>query len=275
MNKDRLPAATGAETTTADERIYWRSVDEHARLSAAGSSALAEQQAAAQQAQSDEFAPGAAELELDPVARRDFLGVMGASFALAGVSLSGCVRKPKENILPYTRRPEELIPGKPRLFATAAQLTGSVIGLLVESQDGRPTKIEGNPAHPNSLGATDIFAQAAVLDLYSPDRLKRPRMGTRDVSLSELDAALSAQLAALRAKQGDGLALLLPQIDSPTLHKLVAEIRHALPHARFFRMIWPASAKPRPVRPWSEPRGFGQSTTCSVPTASSRWMQTF
>src|SRR5262249_7100204 len=116
----------------------------------------------------------------DPVSRRRFLQLMGASLALAG--LSGCsAQPPVGKILPYVRQPEELVPGKPLFFATAMTLGGLATGLLVESHEGRPTKVEGNPNHPASLGATDAFAQASVLGLYDPDRspavtyLGRPR----------------------------------------------------------------------------------------------------
>jgi molybdopterin-containing oxidoreductase family iron-sulfur binding subunit len=114
-----------------------------------------------------EFPQNASEW-LDPVGRRGFLKLMGASLALAGVS--ACTRQPEEAIVPYVRQPEELVPGKPLFYATAMPFAGSGVGLLVESHEGRPTKIEGNPEHPSSLGATDVFAQAAVLGLYDPDR---------------------------------------------------------------------------------------------------------
>src|SRR6266545_7483620 len=95
--------------------------------------------------------------------RRDLLKFMGASLALAGVT--ACTRQPDEAIVPYVRQPEEIVPGKPLFFATAMPFAGSGVGLLVESHEGRPTKIEGNPDHPSSLGATDLFAQAAILGL--------------------------------------------------------------------------------------------------------------
>ena len=100
--------------------------------------------------------------------RRTFLKLMGASLALAG--LSGCSYQPPESIVPYVRQPEEMVPGKALFFATAMPFAGGATGLLVRSNMGRPTKIEGNPDHPASLGATDVWAQAAVLDLYDPDR---------------------------------------------------------------------------------------------------------
>src|SRR6187455_3394759 len=114
-----------------------------------------------------EFPQNASEW-LDPVGRRGFLKLMSASLALAGVS--ACTRQPTEELVPYVRQPEELVPGKPLFFATAMPFAGSAIGLLVESHEGRPTKIEGNPDHPSSQGATDIFAQASILGLYDPDR---------------------------------------------------------------------------------------------------------
>src|SRR5580765_6167974 len=112
--------------------------------------------------------PSQIETVTDPIARRRFLKLMGASLALGG--FTACTRQPPEKIVPYVRQPEELVPGRPVFFATAMPLGGVATGLLVESHEGRPTKIEGNPLHPGSLGATDVFAQAAVLGLYDPDR---------------------------------------------------------------------------------------------------------
>ena len=114
-----------------------------------------------------EFPANASEWN-DPVGRRGFLKLMSASLALAGVT--ACTVQPDELIVPYVRQPEEIVPGKPLFFATAASLGGVATGLLVESHEGRPTKIEGNPDHPASLGGTDLFAQASILSLYDPDR---------------------------------------------------------------------------------------------------------
>src|SRR5215470_14028155 len=105
---------------------------------------------------------------LDPVSRRNFLKLAGASMALAG--LAGCTKQPVEQILPYVRQPEELVPGKPIYYATAMPFAGYALPLLVETHEYRPTKIEGNKDHACSLGATDLFAQASILDLYDPDR---------------------------------------------------------------------------------------------------------
>jgi len=108
---------------------------------------------------------------IDPASRRSFLKLMAASLGLVGVGLSGCIRQPDEKIVPYVRQPEDFIPGKPQYYATCMTLGGYAAGLLVESHLGRPTKIEGNPEHPASLGATDVFAQASILSLYGPVRL--------------------------------------------------------------------------------------------------------
>src|SRR5881628_838717 len=114
--------------------------------------------------------PHAAEEWNDPVERRTFLKLMGASLALAG--LSGCVIQPPEKVIPYVKQPEEEVPGKGLFFATAYSLSGIATPLLVRSNEGRPTKVEGNPDHPSNPGgtATDIFSQASILTLYDPDR---------------------------------------------------------------------------------------------------------
>jgi len=105
--------------------------------------------------------PSEVEAITDPTTRRSFMKLMGASLALAGVT--ACTTQPEEAIVPYVRQPEDLVPGKPMLYATAMTTGGVATGLLVESHEGRPTKIEGNPLHPSSLGAADVFAQAAIL----------------------------------------------------------------------------------------------------------------
>src|SRR5262245_7332390 len=116
-----------------------------------------------------EFPRVAAHLPDEKPNRRRFLQLMAASLGLAG--LAGC-RRPVMEILPYDRRPEDIVPGLPTFFATAIPRSGGGFPVLVESHEGRPTKIEGNPKHPQSLGKTDLFAQASILDLYDPDRSK-------------------------------------------------------------------------------------------------------
>ena len=121
-----------------------------------------------------EFAPGAGELVVrGQASRRKFMGILGASTALAGLS-SGCIRKPVEHIFPYAKRPEDSLPGKALYYATSLQIGATVHGLLVETHEGRPTKVEGNPSHPANRGKTDAFAQATILGLYDPERSREP-----------------------------------------------------------------------------------------------------
>src|SRR5436309_1203261 len=175
--------------------------------------------------------PSEVEAITDPVARRQFLKLMGASMALAGVT--ACTRQPLEKIVPYVRQPEELIPGRPLFFATAMPLGGSAIGLLVESHEGRPTKIEGNPLHPSSLGAADVFAQAAILGLYDPDR-SQTLTNVGDIRpWSAFLGAIRAALTAQAPLQGAGLRILTESVNSPTLAAQIREVLARYPSARW------------------------------------------
>ncbi|MFH2008042.1 MAG: 4Fe-4S dicluster domain-containing protein [bacterium] len=175
--------------------------------------------------------------------RRTFLTLMGASLAMAGAGASGCIRKPVEKILPFNNRPEYLVPGNPLQFATALYTGGGVLGLLVESQEGRPTKVEGNPNHPMSNpdrldhhGRTNAWAQSSVLDLYDPDRSDTVRRGRRKASWTDFDAFATAHFGALRSAGGAGLAVLTEATPSPTLWSMLAELREStqLPKLRLF-----------------------------------------
>jgi molybdopterin-containing oxidoreductase family iron-sulfur binding subunit len=150
------------------------------------------------------------------LSRRRFLLLMGASLGLAG--LSGCrVQPPVGRILPYDRQPEELTPGKPLFFATAMTLGGIATGLLVESHEGRPTKVEGNPRHPASHGATDVFAQASILGLYDPERSQSVTYRGRPRTWDDAVLAIRKALAEQRKSEGTGLRILTETITSPTL----------------------------------------------------------
>jgi MoCo/4Fe-4S cofactor protein with predicted Tat translocation signal len=177
-----------------------------------------------------EFPQGASQW-LDPVGRRQFLQLMSASIALAG--LSGCTRQPRETIVPYVKQPEELVLGKPLFFATATTLRGYANGVLVESHEGRPTKIEGNPDHPASLGATDIWGQASVLDLYDPDRMQALKRADRIRPWSAFRETVKGMIEAQRANKGARLRILTETVTSPTLARQLREALKQFPEAKW------------------------------------------
>lgn len=164
----------------------------------------------------------------DSRARRNFLRVMAASAALAG---SACSGPPKETIVPYVHMPEGMVPGRPLFYATALTRHGYGTGVLVESNMGRPTKIEGNPRHPASLGATHPFDQAAVLQLWDPDRSQAPCRGAAMSTWQAFDAALAVQRTQWRDSEGQGLRLLTGNVGSPTLAAQIARWLERYPKA--------------------------------------------
>ena len=155
---------------------------------------------------------------------------MAAPLALAG--LTGCSSAPPENIVPYVNAPESLVPGRPLFFATAMQTPGYGVGLLVESREGRPIKIEGNPDHPASLGATDIFAQASLLALYDPDRTQTVTSVGLISTWDSFVTAIRPRLGALRST-GERLRLLTETVVSPTTAALIRAVLAAYPGARW------------------------------------------
>ena len=189
-------------------REYWRSLEELSRSDEFD------------QFFEQEFPRQAAPLA-NGVDRRDFLKLMGASVALGG--LAAC-NAPAEKIVPYVRQPENLIPGKPIFFASAMPLSGYATGVLVESHMYRPTKIEGNPDHPSSLGASDAFMQASILGLYDPDRSQVVRRVGEIATWSDFLVALQPVLKSATTN-GAGLRLLTQTLTSPTLG---AQIQQAL-----------------------------------------------
>ncbi len=202
----------------------------------------------------NEFMPGAADAdELSGDAspsRRTFLKVMGASMAMAG--LTGC-RRPTEEILPYARKPEEVVPGLPNFYATAMPFAGAVQALLVESYEGRPTKIEGNPEHPVSLGKSGVFAQASILNLYDPDR---SRTVYHDGAASTWDAFVSA----VQGMDVDGasVAVIAEPSSSTTLSGVRQQFEQRFPGAQWVELhpngddvvaLGTQAAFGRPLRP--------------------------
>jgi MoCo/4Fe-4S cofactor protein with predicted Tat translocation signal len=170
---------------------------------------------------------------LESVSRRDFLRLLGASLALAGLNACGRAAPTGEKIVPYVSQPEEMVIGKPLFFATAFPMSGIGTGILVESHEGRPTKIEGNPNHPASLGATDAFAQASILSLYDPDRSQvvsnAGRISTWDAFLTALNDGLEEQ----RRSGGAGLRVLTETVTSPTLASQLRQLLTKFPRAKW------------------------------------------
>src|SRR6185312_1837486 len=166
------------------------------------------------------------------VDRRSLLKVMAASLAMAGAA--ACTKQPKELIVPYVRQPENVIPGIPLFYATAMSVGGYARGLLVESHLNRPTKVEGNPDHPASLGSTTIFEQASVLSLYDPDRSESVlREGRMDV-WGKFAGALSTEAQELGLRKGEGLAILTGVVTSPTLISQMEALRTQWPKAKWY-----------------------------------------
>ena len=177
-----------------------------------------------------EFPRAAAEWD-ESVDRRDFLKLMGASMALAG--MAGCERAPEQHIVPYVKQPDGLILGRPQQYATVMPFGADAIGILVESHEGRPTKIEGNPDHPSSLGKTDAFAQAAILDLYDPDRAKAPTFAG-DIRTWERFQSSAADLAtSQKAVNGAGMRILTGTITSPVLAAQIEYVLKLFPQAKW------------------------------------------
>jgi molybdopterin-containing oxidoreductase family iron-sulfur binding subunit len=174
---------------------------------------------------------GDPDIEKASVSRRDLLKLMAASAAFAG--LAGCTKLPTQRIVPYVKQPEEIVPWKPLFYATAMTMGGVARGLLVESQMGRPTKIEGNPDHPASLGATTVFEQAALLTLYDPDRAQavtnEGRIATWDLFLAALRRARDNH----RSGKGAGLSILTETTTSLTLGSQIQSLLAEFPQAKW------------------------------------------
>jgi len=176
-----------------------------------------------------EFQEGASELP-EGMSRREMLTLVGATLSLAG--LTAC-RRPVEHIVPYASPPEEVIPGIPRYYATTMPFGRSAYGLVVESHEGRPTKIEGNALHPATAGAGSVRIQSAMLDLYDPDRAKAVRSGAEASSWAAFVAAWGAIAKTLDADGGASLGIVTRSHASPTIHRLISEVRTRYPRARF------------------------------------------
>ena len=174
--------------------------------------------------------------EITSMDRRSMLKVMGASAALAGLGVS--CRRPVEKILPYVHRPEDVVPGIPNFYATAQPTPFCVEPLLVESHEGRPTKVEGNPSHPESLGKASFINQASVLELYDPDRsrfvTKSTPGGRVPAEWTDWDTFAAQHFSEVRKAAGEGLAVVMSSDLSPTMLALKKEFKNKSPKAAFF-----------------------------------------
>ena len=185
--------------------------------------------------------------EATALTRRSALGVMAASLALAS---GACSRPPRERIYPAVGMPEDAPGERPLYYASASVRDGHALGVRIGTQQGRPIKIEGNPLHPSSLGATDVFAQASVLELWDPDRSSAvlQRLGTpreRDApppaatsSWEAFETMWRGRAARLRAEGGAGLRILTGPVSSPTMRAQLAGLLERLPRARWHQH-WP------------------------------------
>jgi molybdopterin-containing oxidoreductase family iron-sulfur binding subunit len=178
-----------------------------------------------------EFPSQADALAASGMDRRHALKLMAASVALAG--LGACTRQPEERIVPYVQQPEHRVPGKAKYYATALPVAGFGIGVLAESHEGRPTKIEGNPDHPASLGASDPVLQASILGLYDPDRSQVITQVGDIRPWSAFTAAMADVRAAQLERRGRGLRILTGTVTSPTLARQLGTLLAELPEARW------------------------------------------
>ncbi|HET9372698.1 MAG TPA: TAT-variant-translocated molybdopterin oxidoreductase [Vicinamibacterales bacterium] len=199
-------------------RAYWRSLEELADTPEF------------QNYVNREFPSQASEFT-DPAGRRQFLKLMGASIALAGAT--ACTRQPEEKLVPYVRQPEEVVPGRPLFYATAMPLGGVGMPVLAENHLGRPTKLEGNPEHPASLGATDIYTQASVLGLYDPDRSRTVLNHGEVKTWGAFQAAIQSISGAQKALRGAGLRILSEPVSSPSVLDQIQALLEAMPDARW------------------------------------------
>ena len=225
-----------AELAKTNGKTYWRSLDELSQKP--GFNEMIRR----------EF-PGQAPKDWAPLPRRDFLKLMGASLALAG--LSGCAFQPNEKIVPYVNQPESIVPGIASYYATAMPFMGYALGLLAKSADGRPVKVEGNPDHPTSggaarvdpatgkplgkkRGATDVWAQASLLSMYDPERSQTIRKSGASSNWDTFAGEITAQIRRSRAdSQGADFALITETITSPTQLSLIKDIQDILPNMRW------------------------------------------
>ncbi len=223
-SESAAPRARELARSASTGRAYWRGLEE------------LEDSAEFRERLEREFPAFASELKGE--SRRDFMKLMAASAALAGVAaLPGC-RRPDHRIMPYSKDPEDVIHGKPTYYATAMLLPGGgAEGLLVETHEGRPTKVEGNPLHPVSRGKTSAIAQASVLDLYDPDRLvgvsRQSGDSRRPATWAEFTEFARGHFGKFDSNGGEGLAFLVEKVTSPSRDSIKARVLKKWPRAKW------------------------------------------
>ncbi|HZQ51775.1 MAG TPA: molybdopterin oxidoreductase [Bryobacteraceae bacterium] len=220
-NRNLIPVEALMRDAKAHQRRYWRTpaeLEEHGA--------------------EDPFAH-----EVSESSRRRFLTLMAGSMALAG--LTGCTRQPVETIMPYVDPPEDVIPGRPKYYATAAPVNGIAEGVIVESHTGRPTKVEGNPDHPASLGSTCVLSQACLMDLYDPDRSKDITYLGAPQSWEAFQTAWISTIDPLIPRHGDGFRILTETVTSPSLAAQIQAVLRKFPAAKWhqFDPAGPHSAR--------------------------------
>src|SRR6202789_645304 len=216
----RKPATLAPTPVTG--RRYWRSLDELADTSEF------------KEWLHREFPAGASQME-DGQTRRNFLKVMSASFAFAGIATlgAGC-RRPVENLEPFGKQPTDYVFGEPQYFATAMPTRTGAVPLVVKSYEGRPVKIEGNALFPGGNGSTDRYAQASILDLYDPDRSRHFVNNDKIVSREDALGFLDQLSQKFSANGGDGLAFLAESNTSPSRARLQKILAHKFPQSKWF-----------------------------------------
>ena len=217
--RDRQRAALASGGASANGATPWRTLDE-----LAGSEQF-------EQVVNDEFPRYAPSSWEDEPSRRSFMQLAGASVGLAG--LTACTRQPREKIVPYVEQPEHVVPGKPVYYATSMTQAGIGQPLLAESHMGRPTKVAGNPEHPSSSGAADLFAQASILGLYDPDRSRGVQRDGRESFWGDFQESIQPAMKAQEALGGTGLRILTGAVSSPTLVDQMNRLRERFPQAKW------------------------------------------
>jgi MoCo/4Fe-4S cofactor protein with predicted Tat translocation signal len=202
--------------------IIWRNLDER------------QQTAEFEKHLHREFAPGESEW-IDPVSRRNFLKIMGASVALAGAA--GCIKYPEEAIVPYVQPPTDAeLPGRPMFYATAMPFDGHAWPMIATAHEGRPTKVDGNPDHPASLGSSTAIGQASILQMYDPERSQTVTYAAQVTDWSTFQVEILKEMAKFKTTGGTGLYFLSTPSSSPTLAKQIADFSKAYPNAKWH--VW-------------------------------------